>query len=167
MTGSVILCVRLVREIGNYNSKVPWYVLLTLICFFLIGYIVFLYLLVTQEIDLGFMGYLLGAIFFFGAVFVITVLVLSYRLVRKLNMHTHELSDKNITLQTTTDALSAHKNELEQVKLALEKKNRDLEETLEDFYTMRLGVLKDLESGTVVEENKKIRERIDAIKKQS
>jgi len=167
MIVSVFLCARLPGEVGEYSSKIPWYVLLVLICFFLAGYSVFLYLLTIQRLELGFVAYLLGCIFFFGAVFVVSVLTLNDRLIRKLHDHTKEILEKNTMLQMTSDELSLHKNELEKVKLVLEKKNKDLEETLEDFYTMRLGIMKDMETGTVAEENQKIRQRIDAIKQRS
>jgi hypothetical protein len=167
MIWSVFLCARLPGEVGKYSSKIPWYILLVLVCFFLAGYTVFLYLLVVERMELGFVAYLLGIIFFFGAVFVVSVLKVNDRLIRTLNDHTNEILEKNKILQLTSDELSLRKNELEKVKLALEKKNNDLEETLEDFYTMRLGLMKDMETGTVGEENKKIRERIDAIKQRS
>jgi hypothetical protein len=164
MVGSVFLCIRVLGVVGKYSSKTPWYILLTLICFFLAGYVVYLFLLITQHMELGLIGYLLAAILFFGAVFVVCVLLLNDQLIRKLNNHAKEILEKNKTLQMTSDELSLRKNELEKIKLTLEKKNIDLEEALEDFYTMRIGVMKDMEAGTVTEENNKIREKIDAIK---
>ncbi|OGF26340.1 hypothetical protein A2303_04055 [Candidatus Falkowbacteria bacterium RIFOXYB2_FULL_47_14] len=56
----------------------------------------------------------------------------------------------------------------EEVKIRtkeLDEKNKELERTLEDFYTIRLGMQRDLEKGTVSEENKKIRERLDKLKR--
>ncbi len=47
----------------------------------------------------------------------------------------------------------------------LEKKNKELVETLEDFYTIRTGWEKDLEAGKLKAENKKIRERLDKLRK--
>jgi methyl-accepting chemotaxis protein len=44
------------------------------------------------------------------------------------------------------------------------KKTKDLEETLEDFYTVRIGMEKDLEKGNLKKENKKIKNRLDQLK---
>jgi hypothetical protein len=37
MIFSVFLCIKLIGEVGEYSSKVPWYILLSLICFFSSG----------------------------------------------------------------------------------------------------------------------------------
>lgn len=47
----------------------------------------------------------------------------------------------------------------------LKQANVELEKTLDDFYTVRLGLQKDLELNRVEEENKKIKAKIDNIKK--
>lgn len=47
----------------------------------------------------------------------------------------------------------------------IELKNKELEETLTDFYTMRMGMQKDMDLGKVDEENKKIKSRLDKLKK--
>jgi len=47
----------------------------------------------------------------------------------------------------------------------LEKKNVELEETLTDFYTMRIGMARDMEKGTVEKENKELKRRLDKLKK--
>ncbi len=47
----------------------------------------------------------------------------------------------------------------------LEKKNQELEQTLDDFYTMRISMQRQLSDGTVEEENKKIKQRMDAARK--
>ncbi len=64
--------------------------------------------------------------------------------------------------------IDAHKKarvELEEIKKELEKKNKELESTLDDFYTMRIGIQKDLELGRIEEENEKIKRRLDNLKK--
>jgi nitrogen fixation/metabolism regulation signal transduction histidine kinase len=62
------------------------------------------------------------------------------------------------------DLLKANK-ELENSKKELEMKNKELDQTLEDFYTVRLNMQKDMELGRVEEENKKIKQRLDRLRK--
>jgi nitrate/nitrite-specific signal transduction histidine kinase len=69
-----------------------------------------------------------------------------------------KVEERTNNLKNTTDDLKKTKQELE-------NKNKELEETLEDFYTMRIGMQKDLKLGRVEEENKKIKKRLDKLKK--
>lgn len=49
----------------------------------------------------------------------------------------------------------------------MSKKNKELEDTLEEFYTLRIGMANDLKKGQIDEENKKIKERLDKLKKEN
>jgi PAS domain-containing protein len=46
----------------------------------------------------------------------------------------------------------------------LKKKEKELEETLEDFYSLRLGMANDMKKNVVDNENKKIKKRLDDLK---
>jgi len=49
--------------------------------------------------------------------------------------------------------------------LELEKKNSELEKTLDDFYVMRLSMQKQMNDGTIDGENKKIKKKLDTLKR--
>lgn len=73
------------------------------------------------------------------------------------------------SLKKSKEILEKYNKELEEkVKKKteeLEEKNKELEETLDDFYTLRIGMQRDTESGKLEEENKKIKKRLDRVKK--
>lgn len=54
--------------------------------------------------------------------------------------------------------------EIEEKTRELAQKNKELEDTLEDFYMMRTGMARDMEKGILEKENKKIRSRIAELK---
>lgn len=70
-----------------------------------------------------------------------------------------------------TKKLSQAKKDLEQQiesrTKALKEKTDELEATLESFYTIRLGMQKDLELGTVEAENEKIKRKLDQLRNES
>ena len=45
------------------------------------------------------------------------------------------------------------------------EKTKELEDTMDDFYTVRLGMEKDIKKGNLEKENKKIKARIGKLKK--
>jgi hypothetical protein len=69
------------------------------------------------------------------------------------------INNEKCILYTIMDVTQSKKD-----NLALKKIKRELEETLEDFYTLRIGMSKDLEKQQIDSENKKIRERLDELK---
>ena len=71
------------------------------------------------------------------------------------------LFDSTTKLEIAKEELQNNVNEKTE---ELRKKNKELEETLEEFYTVRVGTQRDLESGKIKEENKKIREKLDRLK---
>ncbi len=79
------------------------------------------------------------------------------------------LLQKNINkaLEALEEAVVKSKKsekELSERSIELEKSKTELENTLEDFYTMRMGMQEQLEKGTIEEENKKIKKRLDELK---
>jgi hypothetical protein len=109
---------------------------------------------------------LISLILFFGSVFVIGVLTVSYQLVSVLIQKTKELSLSNKTISENSELLRNKQIDLEKMESILKEKNNELEKTLEDFYTVRLGMEKDIQAGKLEEENKNIKNRLDALKTQ-
>jgi len=72
--------------------------------------------------------------------------------------------DLNKKVEERTGDLKNSKNELEKAKKELEQKNKELEQTLDDFYTMRLTMQKELEKGQIKKENQEIKKRLDKLR---
>jgi two-component system, NtrC family, sensor kinase len=158
---------RLLSVIHDANQRKPWYILFLLIIFFLVGYIVYFYLLFTTVSPTDVSAQLISAVFFFGALFVVLVLSVNYSLVSGLNEKTVKIQETNTTLTHDAETIQKKEKELEEIKTKLEKKNAELEKVLEDFYTIRIGMQKDVEAGKLEEENKKIKEQLDKLKNAS
>ena len=81
-----------------------------------------------------------------------------------LAQNTKRLSGLNRELETKNKEL---RNKTEALKVSEEKyrdKSKELEETMEDFYTLRLSMEEQIKEGVVEEENRKIKERLDELK---
>lgn len=103
-------------------------------------------------------------ILFFGSIFVIGVLSISYGLIKLLTKKNAEINQINNEIIENTRALARKKEELEKTQTLLKEKNTELQNTLEDFYTLRIAVQKDMELGKVKEENEKIKESLSKLK---
>ena len=163
MVISVIQCVRLIQINTVKKLQWAWYLALLLIVFFLVGYIAYFFLS-TNSPNLPISSLLICLILFFGAIFVITILSISYGLFHALIERSKEIDQTNTTLMKNASELENKQKELEKAQLLLDEKNKELEKTLDDFYTMRISLQKDMEAGKVAEENNKIKERLDAVK---
>ena len=163
---SLVICQKLITIINDRDLKWPWRILFCLICIFIVGYIVTLYLL-NLTMDYAILHPVIAGILFLGAIFVVLVVTMNYRLIGRLNNHNREISEKNSTLEKLTEQMQKHEEVLEQVRKQLEHKNNELEETLDSFYTARIGILKDLSDGKVEEENQKIKARLAVLKEGS
>jgi chromosome segregation ATPase len=84
--------------------------------------------------------------------------------VRGLNEKTDKIQEANTILTHDAEMIQKKDKELEEIKSKLEKKNAELEKVLEDFYTIRIGMQRDMEAGKLEEENKKIKEQLDKLK---
>lgn len=145
------------------NLQALLYLMLCLIIFFLLGYTAY-YFLSTNYPDIPVSSLLISLILFFGAIFVIGILSISYQLIKILTRRTEELNSMNIALTENTNTLKGKHEELIKTRKLLEQKNTELEKTLEDFYTLRIGMQKDIEDNAVKEENKKIKARLENLK---
>lgn len=160
---SVVICIKLIKINTVKKLQWPWYLLLCLILFFLFGYIAYLFLN-TNYGNIPVNSLLISLILFFGAIFVICVLSISYQLINTLLQQSAKLHETNKSLADNTQILTTKQSELEKIQLLLKEKNSELQKTLENFYTLRIGMQKDLEAGKLEAENKKIKERLDELK---
>jgi hypothetical protein len=157
MIWAVIIGKRLLQIIENKQQKKFWYILFILICFFLLGYISYLLILffVIHVLDMSTL--LTSSIFCFGAVFVVMVLKITTQLILTMNKTAKNMEENNETLRKNS-------MELENTKKLLETKNNELLQTLEDFYTIRISMQKQMEDGKYETENSRIKERIEKLK---
>ncbi|MCF6277064.1 MAG: hypothetical protein L3J07_04500 [Candidatus Magasanikbacteria bacterium] len=82
-----------------------------------------------------------------------------YALIRK----TTELEIKNKKLEEITKKYKVKSKKLVKIEKKIKIQNKKLEQALEDFYELRVSVEKDKKK--IGKENKKIRKRIDKLKK--
>lgn len=138
--------------------KKPCSFILILIYIFIFGYIIFLRrLMITAEAH-GINEVLVSIIFFFGAVFVVLVLKANHKLIQDLTKKSLHLMKLNKELKDKTNALKKSKEKHK-------KRSQELEETLDDFYTIRIGIQEQMKEGIFEEENRKIKKRLEKIKK--
>jgi hypothetical protein len=91
-------------------------------------------------------------------------LSISYTLIKALTIHSSEIDRTNQNLSKNTKDLENKTNELKKIQDFLREKNKELLKTLDDFYTLRLGLQKDIDAGKLSEENRKIKEKLDKLK---
>jgi hypothetical protein len=115
---SVLQCIRIIRINPIQSLLWQWYLMLCLIIFFLLGYAGFYYLS-FYYIDLQISTLLIKYILFFGSIFVIGVLSISYKLIELLTKKTMELSEMNSKLMENTKSLAQKKEEPEVTKTLL------------------------------------------------
>jgi ABC-type transport system involved in multi-copper enzyme maturation permease subunit len=163
MIVSIGQCFKLLSANNDRSLQKYLYVILFLVLFFLIGYILYLYLTLTQANITG-STMLISLILFFGAIFVIIVLSVSLTLVNSLLLYTQRIDKANKVLEENENVLKQKQTDLEKVQENLKNRNMELEKTLTDFYTLRLGMQKDMEAGKVEEENQKIKQRLDKLR---
>lgn len=137
---SILLCAKILILLGKNNSQASWKFLCFLIILFLIGYCFHLYLLITPQFINFHKDLLVSLIMFFGAVFVVSVLEISKKQILILNNDKKQLELKNSELLTVSKKLKREHEELEKVKCELEKKNENLKDNLDDFYTLKLDL---------------------------
>ena len=97
MIYSIVLQRRLVGIVNQDYIRLKFNCLLALIVLFLIGYMFFLWMNSTMDIDPS-VSLLVGIILFFGAIFVVAVLQINYTLINKINEHSDKLEILNRVL---------------------------------------------------------------------
>jgi hypothetical protein len=163
---SIFLSRNLISVIKESSLRRTWNFSFALIVFFLIGYIVYFYIKLNPALhNLIFSEMLISSILFFGAVFVVVILIANSKVVKKLNNDAELLEVKNKNLKNRTVGTERANSELKKAQDDLERKNQELESTLDDLYTLRIKMENDLSSGKTRSENRKIKKRLDALKK--
>jgi hypothetical protein len=160
---SVFRCIKLIKINVVRKLQALLYLMLFLIIFFLFGYTAYLFLNANYP-NIPVSSLLICLILFFGAIFVVGILSISYQLIKILTQKTEELNQMNKSLIENADTLKNRQEELAKTRKMLEQKNTELEKTLDDFYTLRIGMQRDVELNSLAEENRKIKERIDNLK---
>lgn len=163
---SVILSIRLYKNIKEDQIKNGWLKISSLIIFFLIAYIAYFILefIPINKISEDFM--LIEWILLFGSVFVILSLKIKLKLLKIQNALNEELTSANKELNNNSKYLKKNQELLIKKSKELQSKNIELEKTLEDFYTLRISALKDIDKKEYLKENKKIKKRINDLKKE-
>jgi cell shape-determining protein MreC len=162
MIFAVVECIKLIQINTIKKLEWQWYVMLCLIGFFLIGYVVY-YFLYTNSSNLPISSFLVSLILFFGAIFVIGVLTISYQLIKTLIQNTDIINQTNKSLSENSENLLKQTKQLEEAHILLKDKNSELKKTLEDFYTLRIEMQKNSESKTLEEENKGIKKKLEEL----
>jgi hypothetical protein len=161
---SLLLCYKTISILHKKNTAHGWLPVFFLIGLFLAGYVFYLVSLGTSTQADFTDRFLIPSILFFGSVFVVIVLKINGRLIENLEDDSKKLEDINRELSTKNSENINSKIELEKTKTNLEKKNKELLNTLEDFYMLRIGVERDIEKKTFHKENMKIKKKINALK---
>ncbi|MBW3000413.1 hypothetical protein KY341_00880 [Candidatus Woesearchaeota archaeon] len=126
---SIFLCRNLIRASSMRIQRRAAHIMLSLIIIFFLGDIIYL----AFSFDFLFSNFLVSILFFFSAFFVMLVLQVSLSLIRGLILKSRELKKFNDTLLKEVMTLSSSKKRLERVKKIVERKNKELEDTLEDL----------------------------------
>ena len=158
---SVVLCHTLNTKIDRNIVQKPSSLISILIYLFILGYVVFLWRLIITIASHNVTELLVSGIFFFGALFVVIVLRVNYKLILKLTENSLRLGELNTVLENKNKELSHKTEELKKSEEKYIKRSKELDETLENFYTMRIGLQKQIDKDTIEEENRKIKERLD------
>jgi hypothetical protein len=121
---SVFQCIRIIRINPVQSLLWQWCLMLCLIIFFLFGYVGFYYLS-FYYIDLQISTLLIKYILFFGSIFVIVALSISYKLIESLIKRTMELNQASDKPTEDTSTLVQQKEDLKNAQGLLEKKDTE------------------------------------------
>lgn len=108
-------CKELIFEIKFPALRKPWLIAHYLVIFFILGYLIYLYLVISALVKINLATYLVSFIFFFGAVFVNLVLKIANELTKKLNQQADELARINQVLMNENTTLKDAQNQLKQM----------------------------------------------------
>lgn len=162
----IFICVS--KEMRN-----NWLMVSLFIFLFLIAYCAyFLFLLHGDDVFFGLdIDLLVSLILLFGSLFVILSLNTSYLAVTDLNKKKKDILELNEVLKKEKELLKSDEEEIirrnKDLRLAenkLEKRNKELEAVLNDFYTMRTGLASEMEYKNILKENELIKKRLNEIR---
>lgn len=135
-----------------------------LIYLFICGYFIFVLYLIRHMDSNSPEDLVVSMVFFLGAVFVVIVLKVNNRLISALTERSMDLQKLNGDLKIKNNDLIKKSKALIMSEDKYKKQTEELEKTLDDFYTMRIGMEEQMKKGTLEEENRKIKSRFDALK---
>ncbi len=78
-----------------------------------------------------------------------------------------DLKKLNSDIENKNLELRRHTEELKSSKQKYKERSMELDKTLDDFYTLRLGMARDIKEKILEEENKKIKERLDKLRSEN
>jgi len=157
MTYAIFFCFKSILIIADKDVRASWLILFCLICFFEISYIGFLcYLVVGAD---NFVNLFISAILCFGALFVVLVLSVNYRVIKNLDDYARKMKKLNEALENKTSGLEESQAKLKKAKVALES-------SIEDFYTFRLAMEKKGKFEKIQRENQDIKKKLKKLKKE-
>ncbi len=165
---SLLLCGKIIKALPKKTWLIPWYLLISMIIFFITGYLGYICkLFLWESIPALTTNYLISVIFLFGAIFVIVILNISLYYLKSLMLLNKKISSDNIALKDYYNTLKEKTDQLKKTKNNLLNENRDLEDTLEDFYTLRISMERHLklDQHKIEKENDNIKNKLSKIKK--
>ncbi|MFH0978175.1 MAG: hypothetical protein V1837_02625 [Candidatus Woesearchaeota archaeon] len=161
---AVLLCRTTILNIKNKELRRPWLFLFAFVCFFLLSYVAYVYVVRNGLSNLFFSNILVATILATAALFAVFMMKTNLTLIFKLIQKSKALENSNRELTRLTHELKGQQNQLETAKRHLEAKNMELEQTLEDFYTLRVSMGRGLNKSKITKENRKIKRRLDMLK---
>ena len=124
---SLLTCRRIIDIVQTKGESRGWKFIFVLVCFFILGYAGFVaeHLMgrTTSNDDL------ISLVFFFGAVFVVFTLKYTLNVIMLLTLANKELHGENMILKK-------HRSSLRRKDSSLESRNRELQETIDELYSM-------------------------------
>ena len=157
---SIFLCSKMIRSLSKRIQRRAAHIILSLIIIFFVGDVIYL----AFNFSALFGNFLVSLIFFLTAFFAMLVLEVSLSIVHSLVCKNQELKNLNSELLKETGSLDSSKKRLQRIRKIVEEKNKELESTLEDFYTLRLDMASS--SGKQIEkENLWLKRKLNALKK--
>ena len=161
---SLNLSLKITKKENQKKHNINWKILSGLIFLFIIGYLFdILYLIFIQKTN--FRDMLISLVFFAGSIFVSLVINLSYDYIIELKKDKQRIHTQIVELQIISKGIKDKQLELEKTKQKLEIKNKELEDTLEEFYTYRLDIHNKENIKKFEIDNKKLKSKINSLKK--
>lgn len=169
MVYSIYIAKKLLCNIERKELKGKCKLIFGLICFFLAGYIAYLYFLAAKEPLFQLTEILVSAVFCLGALFVVVVLSINIKLIQGLHEANEDLSNANTKLSAANTDLRKVANKLRsnnaqvtKAKKEVENKNIILTSALEELYKSRTRKQKGTEQ--LKKDSEKTRRKIEKLK---
>lgn len=150
---------RLKKELSFFSKF--WALIYFFNFLFLVFYIGYFLVIYFSESFNFLRHFFLSLILFFEAIFSITNISIFTKTVSSYQ-------EINKNLSKSKKEVESKSNDLEKAERKLIKQNKEMEETLEDFYTLRLSMEARLEEeslGKIKKENKEIKKKLEKVRR--